>query len=212
MSGAIPAGTGEIATLLEQLQADRARRRAGAAKKLRRIAERRPDLLVPHFDAFAGLLDHPNKLHQWEAIFVLSHLARADAQNRFDAVFDAYFAPIRGPVMITAANVIVGSARIAAAKPHWADRVAREILKVSRARYRTDECRRIAIGHAIRTLDEILPLLRDRSRVIRFVRRQADSSRPATRAKAARFLERHDPIRVRRRTARRPSSNGAPRD
>ncbi|HZL72267.1 MAG TPA: hypothetical protein VFC86_07395 [Planctomycetota bacterium] len=197
-------GPDRVKDLLDRLHSGGAGRKHGAGRKLRRLAEIRPDLLAPHFDAFVRLLDDSNKLLQWEAIFVLSHLARADADRRFDAVFDRFFAPIRGPVMITAANVIVAGARIASARPSWADRVAREIRTVAAARFQTAECRRIAIGHAIQTFDEIYPLLRDKEPVLRFVRRQAKCARPATRAKAQRFLKRHAPVKACRRIARGP--------
>jgi len=65
---------------------------------------------------------------------VLSQLARVDAEDKFTAIFDKYFAPIRGPVMITVAHVIQGGARSAAAKPHLTDRIAAEVLKVDRGR------------------------------------------------------------------------------
>jgi len=64
----------------------------------------------------------------------LSQLARVDAEDKFTAIFDKHFAPIRGPVMITAAHIIQGGARSAAAKPHLADRIAAEVLKVDRGR------------------------------------------------------------------------------
>ena len=91
--------------------------------------------------------------------------------------------------MITAANVIQGGARIARAKPQLADRIATEVLKVSRGRYQTAECRNIAIGHAILALGEILDLLAQPEPVIGFVRRQLRNKRPATRKKAEQFLK-----------------------
>jgi len=186
-------GPDPIPNLLERLQSKSGRIKHGAGKILRDLADRRPELLTPHVETFIGLLDHSNKLLQWEAIFVLSRWARVDAQDRFAALFARYFAPIRGPVMITAANVIKGGAEIAIARPEWADRVAREIVKVSGARYRTAECRRIAIGQAIVALDRIFDLLRDKKLILRFVSGQLGSTRPATRAKAARFLKRRHP-------------------
>ena len=92
--------------------------------------------------------------------------------------------------MITAANVIRGGARIAQAKPHLADRIAAEVLKVSRARYQTAECRNVAIGHAILALGDVFDLLNNPRRVLHFVRKQIKNSRPATCKKAAQFLKR----------------------
>lgn len=173
------------------LEADKPRVKYGCAKALRLISEQRPDVLYPHFGFFARLLDHENKILQWDAAFVLSQLARADAQDEFTAIFEKYFAPIAGPVMIAAATAIQGGARVAHAKPHLADRIAAEILKVARARYRTPECRNVAIGHAIVALKDMLPLLSDPALVVQFVRKQTRNRRAATRKKAERFLQSH---------------------
>jgi hypothetical protein len=178
-----------LAGVAEGLKADKPRSKYGCAKALRIISELRPDVLYPHFDFFVDLLDHENKILQWAAAFVLSHLARADDGDKFRAIFARYFASIPGPVMITAANVIQGGARIAQAKPYLADLIAGEILKVATARYRTPECRNVAIGHAICSLGAILPLLTDPALAVRFVRRQTRNRRPATRKKAEQFLK-----------------------
>ena len=174
--------------ILEGLNADKPRIKYGCAKALRLVSEQSPDRLYRHWDFFVHLLDHENKILQWDAAFVLSHLARVDAQDRFAAIFKKYFSRIPGPAMITAANVIQGSARIAQAKPRLADRIATEVLKVAKGRYQTAECRNVAIGHAIVALGDILPLLRRPAPAIQFVRKQTKNPRPATRKKAERFL------------------------
>jgi len=171
------------------LSADTAQTRFGCAKALRIVSEERPDLLYPHFDFFVRLLDHENKILQWEGALVLSQLARVDAKGKFSGIFDRYFAPVRGPVMITAANVIRGGARVARAQPELADRIAGEMLKVRKARYKTAECRNVAIGHAILALGDCFSLLRNQRQVIQFVRDQLTNSRPATRKKAEQFLK-----------------------
>lgn len=179
---------GVIKELIDGLTANQPRLKFGCAKALCLLSEQEPAALYPHFDLFVSLLDHENKILQWEAIFILSHLAGVDTEDKFEAVFDRYFAPVSGPVMITAANVIKGGARIAQSRPDWADRVATQVLRVSRARYQTAECRNVAIGHAITALGEMSGLLRQPAPVVHFVRRQLRNTRPATRAKAERFL------------------------
>ncbi len=175
--------------ILQGLSAEKPRIKYGCAKALRLISEQRPDRLYRHWDFFVRLLDHENRILQWDASFVLSQLARVDARNKVAAIFRHYFSPIAGPVMITAANVIQGGARIAQAKPRLADRIAAEVLKVARARYQTAECRNVAIGHAIVALGDILPLLRRPAPAVQFVRRQTRNPRPATRKKAGQFLK-----------------------
>lgn len=182
-----------VPELLQGLGSETTRIKFGCAKVLRLISAQEPEVLYPHFAAFAKLLDHENKILQWEAIHVLSDLVRVDSSNKFAALFDRYFRPITGPVMITAANVIGGAAKIARARPEWADRIAAEILKVRRARYQTDECRNVAIGHAVKALGEVYPLLKNPKPVRRFVSAQRQNSRPATRKKAEWFARRFAP-------------------
>jgi hypothetical protein len=183
---------GLVGEVLKGLGAGETRLRFGCVKMLRLLSAMRPDLLYPHFSKFVRMLDHENQIFRWAAAFILSHLARRDTEDKFAAIFDKYFAPIPGPEMITAATVIQGAARIAMAKPHLADAIAAEVLKVGRARYRTRECRNVAIGHAIIALGEFASLLRNAGPALRFVSRQTGNARPATRNKANAFLKRHD--------------------
>ncbi len=190
-----------LADILAGLEAANPRTKYGCAKALRLIAEERPDLLYPRFDFFAALLDHKNKIFQWDAAFILSRLARVDGEDKFGSIFSKYFAPVPGPVMITAANVIRGAADLAMAKPGLADRIAAEVLKVEDAHYQTAECRNVAIGHAILSLGEFFDRLQDPQPVLRFVRKQLRNTRPATRKKAEHFLKIHSKISVCRPTA-----------
>ncbi len=85
--------------------------------------------------------------------------------------------------------MIAGAAAIAQAKPHLADLIAREILKVKRAHYATPECRHVAAGHAIHALDRFFESIRDKEPVLAFVETQLRNPRPATRKKAQQFWE-----------------------
>ncbi len=185
----LPARNTEPGQLIEGLQAKDARTRFGCAKALRRLAELEPQRLYPAFDTFARLLDHQNKILQWEGAIVLSHLARVDAENKFEPLFGKYFSPISGPVMITAANVIRGGGRIARARPGWADRIAAELLKVRTARYATAECRNVAIGHTITAFGEFFDLLRKPAPVVQFVKKQVRNPRCATAKKAEALIK-----------------------
>lgn len=98
--------------------------------------------------------------------------------------------------MITAANIVGSSARIAQAKPHLVDRVAGEILKVEKGKYLhkgqlSPECRNVVIGHAIDTFDAFFANIEDKPTVLKFVRRQLKNTRPAVAKKATRFLKTH---------------------
>ena len=71
------------------------------------------------------------------------------------------------------------------------DRIARKILRVQTVRYKTAECRNIALGHAIDSLDLFCDRITDKEPVLAMVRKQVRNSRNSTRKKAERFLRRH---------------------
>jgi hypothetical protein len=185
-----------IGQLLQGITAPKGSARFGYAKVLRLISEQCPELIYPFFDMFVELSRCDNNILQWGAILILSNLAIADTDNKFDAISKAYFAPITGPVMITAANIIGGSPKIAAAKPYLTQRIAREILKVEKARYRSlgkpsPECRNVAIGHAIEAFDRFFDQIEDQKTILRFVKRQLRNSRRPVVRRAEKFLIKH---------------------
>ncbi|KPK76258.1 MAG: hypothetical protein AMJ79_07395 [Phycisphaerae bacterium SM23_30] len=180
-----------LEVILEGLNAKPARVKYPCAKVIRIISDQNPEMLYPHFDIFVNLLDHENNVLKWEGIYVLANLARVDDQKKFEKIFDKYFAPICGPVLITAANVIGGAAKIARVQPRLTEKIAQEILKVEKAKYKTAECRRVALGQTINTFDEIFVKIKNKEPVIKLVKKQLKNPRPSTRKKAENFLKKH---------------------
>lgn len=175
--------------VVEGLGTDKARVKYGCAKILRIISDKTPELLYPRIDYFIDLLNSDNNLLKWEAIYVIANLAGVDTEDRLEAIFDKYFEPIPGPVLITAGNVIAGAVKIAKAKPQLTERIVGELLKVEKAQYKTTECGNVALGHAIKAFDQFFDQIRDKKPVIAFVRRQLENTRNATRNKAEAFLK-----------------------
>ncbi len=174
------------------LEAPAARVKFGCLKDLRRLSQEAPHVLYPDFDKFIRLLDHPNSIFRWNAAHILANLAGVDRSHKLARLLARFLKPIRGPQMIGAANVIQAAAVIAAAQPRLADKLAAGILAVGRAKYETEECRNVAIGHAIQSLARFPESTRCQGAVVNFVRRQLHNPRPATRSKAEKFLKRRD--------------------
>jgi hypothetical protein len=196
------------------LDAPAARVRFGCLKDLRRLSGESPQLLYPDFDKLVRLLDQPNSIFRWNAAHMLANLSRVDRSHRLAPLLGKFLKPIRGPQMIGAANVIQAAAAIAANQPRLADQLAAGILTVGRAKYETEKCRNVAIGHAIQALGEFFESIPRQRQVVSFVRRQLDNPRPATRRKAAKFLKKWvDGGKItagaRRIYARRPGPGGS---
>jgi hypothetical protein len=178
-----------IGEVVAGIGAKRAAVKLGASKALRIMSGQLPELLYPHFDFFAAMLDNGNNILKWNATLTLANLAQVDREGRIESILDRYLAPITGPNMITAANAIRGAAIIGLAKPHLARRILLRIMRVERAKYATPECRNVAIGHALRAIEKLAGLLPDQRMLRLFAARQLGNPRPATSAKARKFLK-----------------------
>ncbi len=181
-----------LADILEGLSARQASVRFGCSKVLRIISQKQPEVLYPHFDFFVQRLDIDNTFLRCDAFLILANLTAVDTANKFESIFYRYFSPVKGPTLIVAANVIGGAAIIAQARPELTDRIVAELLKVETAQYQTDECRRIALGHAMTSFDEFFGQIGDKERVLKLVRKQLNSTRKGTAKKAEQFLKKHD--------------------
>ena len=186
-----------IAQLIEGVTAPKGSIRFGYEKVLRLISEQRPELIYPYFDVFKDLSGCDNSFLKWGAIMTIANLAAADSENKFDAIFEEYYAPIRGPVMVSAANIIGSSAKIASSKPYMTQKIVREILKVEEAQFQmhgkpSPECRNVALGHAIDTFDQFFDQIEDKSAIVEFVKRQLKNTRKQVVKKAEKFLKKHN--------------------
>jgi hypothetical protein len=168
----------------------------GCDKILRLISERRPNLLYPHFEAFVEKLDSDNSILKWGAILVIANLAAVDTESKFENIFNRYFSPITDESMITAANIIGNSWKIAFSKPHLVKKITAEILKAENTNYRSKgeispECNKIVCGYAIDSCDKFYDKISDQKPVVEFVKRQLSNTRKAVARKAEKFLRKH---------------------
>jgi hypothetical protein len=177
--------------VFDGLQADQARTRYGCLKVLRLLSEQQPAVLYPCFDRIAPLLNSENTILKWGAIIIVGNLAAIDSANKIDALLEAYLQPIAGPTLITAANTIQGAGKVARAKPHLADTIAQRLLQVEQAKYQTPECRNVALGHVLKSVELFFAHLRDPRPVIDFAKRLLRNRRTAVKRRARAFLKKH---------------------
>jgi hypothetical protein len=186
----------QIPKLVEALPVEKSSKKYAYEKALRFVSERRPELVYSYFDIFCRMLDHENNFLKWGAIIIVANLTVVDVEKKFEAIFKKYYAPINGPTMVTAANIIGSSVLIARAKPALIDDIVFELLRVEKARFLlkgdpSPECRNVAIGHAIDSLDLLYNRIGNKAKIDGFVKRQLDNTRKQVVRKAEQFLRRH---------------------
>jgi hypothetical protein len=186
-----------ITELIKGMKAEKTSLKFSYEKILRSISERAPQLIYPYFEDLANLLDNENNFIKWGVIITISNLVIIDDGNKFIKLFEKYYSPVKGPTMITAANIIKSSWKLAIAKPELADRIACEILKVRSARYinhgqTSPECKNIACGHAIDSFSLFFDKIENKTPVFVFIKKQLKNSRPAVAKKAKKFLKKFE--------------------
>jgi len=166
--------------------------RYGCAKVLMDLSEEHPEKLYPYFDSFINLLDSKYRILTWNAFAIIANLTQVDTDKKFDAIFDKYYSFLENDYMVTVANVVGNSGKIALAKPYLITKITDELLKVQdicTSPHLTEECKRVIAQHAIKTLDLFFDRIDQKERVISFVKVHLDSSRKKLRTAAENFLK-----------------------
>ncbi len=167
---------------------DKSTARFRAAKRLQLISEANASLLYPYFEVFSKLLANASSVLLWNGITILSYLVSVDSNKRFDSIFDSYYGHLWDGKLVTAANIIGGSGRIARCRPDLANRITNELLKVDDIPLPTTECREVARGHVLASLAEYLDMVKPNQAVWDFIIRCTTSHRPAVRKRAEELL------------------------
>jgi len=156
------------------------------------LSEENPEEPYPHMDSFVDLLDSKYRILTWNAMAIIANLTKVDTEKKFNAIFDKYYRFLDDEYMVTVANVVGHSGKIALAKPHLIPRITNELLRVeniSTTPHLTEGCKRVIAEKAIKSFDVFFDKVHQKERVLSFVRRHLSSSRKTLRKEAVNFLK-----------------------
>ncbi|MCX6662056.1 MAG: hypothetical protein NTY91_05850 [Euryarchaeota archaeon] len=166
--------------------------RYGCGKILMDLSEEQPQYLYPYMDFFITLLDSKYRILTWNATIIIANLTKVDTEKRFDVIFEKYYSLLDNDYMVTVANVVDNSGKIALAKPYLTKQIAEKLLSVeniSTTPHLSKECKRVIAEHAIKTFDQFFPQIEQKEKVFSFVKKQLKSSRKTLRMKAENFVK-----------------------
>jgi hypothetical protein len=181
--------------IIKGVSSPKATVRYGCGNVLKLLSEENPKELYPYMDFFIELLDSEYRILTWVAMAIIANLAEVDTDNRFDGIFDKYYSYLNDEYMVTVANVVGNSGRIAKAKPHLAEKITNVLINVEKIKttpHLTPECRNVIIEHAITSLDMYFDQIENKDEVVSFVKRQLNNSRKTAKMKAEKFLKKND--------------------
>ncbi len=180
-----------IPLLLRGVYSSKASVRYGCAKVLMDFSVEFPSQLYPNIDSIVKLLDCKYRILTWNAFAIIANLAKVDTDNKFDEIFEKYYSFLDNEYMVTVANVVGNSSKIAKAKPYLISRITNELLKVkdlSIGPHLTEECKRVIIQSTIKTFDSFFDQIEEKGKVLSFVSLYVDSPREKLKNTARIFL------------------------
>jgi len=181
-----------IPELLKGVSSPKPAIRYGCAKILMDLSEEKPEQLYPYMDFFITLLDSNYRILTWNAIIIIANLTKVDSENKFDDIFEKYYSLLDNEYMVTVANVVGSSGKIALAKPHLTNQIVEKLLmveKISTTPHLSSECKRVIAEHTIKTFDLFFPQIEQKEKVFSFVKKHLKSSRKTLRMESENFLD-----------------------
>ena len=177
--------------LISGMSADKAAIRYGCGKILMDLSEETPEKLYPYMGSLIEHLDSNYRIITWQAMAIIANLTRVDSENKFDKVFDKYYSFLDNEYMVTVANVVGHSGKIALAKPNLVNRITNKLLKVENIKttpHLTDECKKVITENAIVSFGMFFDEVEKKDEVISFVKKHLNSTRKTLKTKAEDFL------------------------
>jgi hypothetical protein len=184
-----------IPVMIEGVYSDEASIRYGCAKVLTDLSECNPEALYPYMDRFFDLLANDKRILAWNSLAIIANLTSIDLEKKFDEIFEEYYSFMGDEYMVTVANVVANSAKIAVAKPYLIPRIVSELLKVEDLTitpHLSEECKMVIEEHAVKSFDAFFDQVETREPVLSFVKRLLNSPRASLRSKAQTFLNKWD--------------------
>ena len=180
-----------LSELLKGILSKKEKIRFNSFKVLLSISEERPEKLYPEWDFFADLLTSPNTYLKYIAIYIIANLTSDDPKNRFEKIFNKYYALLDDKSVIPPAHVAANSAKIALAKPDLQTKITNKLLSIDKTHH--DPGRKDLIkGYVIEAFSELFEGAKNKKKILQFIREQRESKSPRTKKKAEEFLKKWD--------------------
>jgi len=161
--------------------------RQNSFKILQIISEENPEFLYSNWDHFVKMLKSKNNYHKYIAVYILADLTAVDKENKFEKIFDDYYGILAGDKAMTASHVALNSSKIILNKPELQDKIIDILLNIENIHQGRQK--ELIKAYVIETLRKVYPEIKDKEKVMNFIKEQRNSSSPKTRDLAACFIE-----------------------
>jgi hypothetical protein len=165
--------------------------RENCSQALLYMAKQWPEMLLPHWDYFIGLLKSDNGFSKYVAIHVVTALVPLDEKGSFEKAFNVFYGLLDDESVMVASHAAGVSGSIAKAKPGLQSRITKRLLAVEETHFETTR-QDLIKSYIIDSFAQYIEGSKDKTKIIEFVRQQVNASSPKTRKLAKEFLKKWD--------------------
>jgi len=184
-----------LPNIINAMDSNKASIRYGCGKILMDLSEKNPNELYPFMDKFITYLDSKYRIITWQAMAIIANLTKVDKNKKFDEIFEKYYSFINDEYMVTVANVVGHSGKIALVKPDLIPKITEKLLLVENIKttpHLTKECKLVIAEAAISSFDMFFDKVNQNQKIISFVKKYSNSTRKSLKTKAQEFLKKWD--------------------
>jgi hypothetical protein len=178
-----------LADLLEGVLSKKEKIRFNCFKVLLFISEKHPRILYTQWEFFVRLLQSDNTYLKYIATYIIANLAQDDPEGKFERVFNRYYALLDDKSIIPASHVAANSPKIAEAKPHLQTKIVNRLLDVDKTHHKPER-KDLIKSYVIEAFGKLIEGVRNKKKMIEFVKEQREAKSPKTRKKAKEFMKR----------------------
>ena len=160
--------------------------RQNSFKILEIISQENPEFLYPKWDYFTKMLKSKNNYHKFIAVYIIGDLTAVDKENKFEKIFDEYYGLLGGDKTMISSHVALNSSKIILNKPVLQDKIIDLLLNIDDIH--KGKQKELIKAYVIETLRKVYPKIKDKKKVMNYIKAQMDSSSPKTRDLAACFI------------------------
>ncbi len=143
-----------------------------------------PALFYPYWEKLVPLLNHKNSYHRDMALTILANLAAVDREDRFNGIFDDYFAHLNDQKFMTAQCCVRNSQKIIFHKPALRERIIELLLDIDQRSNYPEKQKALMKCDILGILDEAYPDTDQKPDIENFIKAQVNSLSPKTKKKA----------------------------
>lgn len=179
-----------LSELVENLKSQEETVRYNSFKVLLHITEVEPERLYSSWNFLEDMLESKNTYWRSSAARLIANLTVVDTKNKFEKIFDKYYGLLDDSVIL-AASITANSGKIAKAKPKLQTKITNKLLNIDKTKQKHKDL--IKAG-AIEAFDGYFEEIKDKKKIIDFVKEQLNCESPKTRKRAKEFLKKREKI------------------